>query len=301
MKLEGDFESMEVTAQMVKDLRNVTGAGIMDCKEALKEKNGDIEEAKIYLREKGLSNAAKKAGRAASDGLVESEVASDGRSGVLVEVNCETDFVAKTEDFTALVGKVIAHVKENGTIGKGGVGALEDDVTAAITKLGENILISRGDRFEVPDGQTGAISAYIHPGGAIGVMVELRASSDDVVAKEGFAEMAKDLAMHIAASSPLYLQADQVPGSIIESERAILMAQSKDTGKPEEIVAKIVEGRINKYLKEVCLMDQPFVKDPDQKIQSWMSAKSKELGGEIEISRFARFQRGELSAQEKAE
>ncbi|MBT3352873.1 MAG: elongation factor Ts [Nitrospinaceae bacterium] len=292
---------MEVTAQMVKDLRSVTGAGIMDCKEALKEKDGDLEEAKIYLREKGLSSAAKKAGRAASDGLVESDVASDGRSGVLVEVNCETDFVAKTEDFSALVGKVISHVTENGKIGEGGVEALQGEVTAAITKLGENIVVSRGDKFEVPGGQAGAVSAYIHPGGAIGVMVELHTSSEDVVAKDGFAEVAKDLAMHIAASSPLYLQADQVPGSLIESERAILLAQSQDTGKPEEIVAKIVEGRINKYLKEVCLMDQPFVKDPDQKIQGWMSSKSKELGGEIEISRFARFQRGELSTQEEAE
>lgn len=292
---------MEVTAQMVKDLRNATGAGIMDCKEALKEKDGDLEEAKRFLREKGLSSAAKKAGREASDGLVESEVAPGGRSGVLVEVNCETDFVAKTEDFTSLVDKVISHVKENGPIGEGGAEALQADVSAAIAKLGENILISRGDRYEVPEGQAGAVSAYIHPGGAIGVMVELRAPSDDVVAKEGFAEVAKDLAMHIAASSPRYLEASQVPESVIESERAILMAQSKDTGKPEEIVAKIVDGRINKYLKEVCLMDQPFVKEPDQKIQGWLLAKSKELGGEIEISRFARFQRGELSAQEEAE
>ncbi len=295
---------MEVTAQMVKDLRGMTGAGIMDCKEALREKDGDLEEAKRFLREKGLSSAAKKSGREASDGLVESEVNPDSRSGVLVEVNCETDFVAKTEDFKALVKSALRHVTENG--GKSlppnpGGEALQEKVAEAIAKLGENILISRGERYEIPDGQAGAVCSYIHPGGAVGVLVELRCASDGVAGQDAFAEMAKDLAMHIAASGPKYLSSDLVPESEIESERAILMAQSKDTGKPENIIAKIVDGRIKKYLKEVCLMDQPFVKDSDQTIQVLLEARSKELGEELEVFQFARFQRGELTAQEEAE
>ena len=295
---------MEVTAQMVKDLRSMTGAGIMDCKEALREKDGDLEEAKRFLREKGLSSAAKKAGRETNDGLVESEVNSDARSGVLVEVNCETDFVAKTEDFRALVKNTLSHVKENGGQSlppNPGGETLQEEVAAAIAKLGENILVSRGERYEIPEGQAGAVCSYIHPGGAIGVLVELRCASADVAGQDAFTETAKDLAMHIAASSPKYLTSDLVPNNVIESERAILMAQSKDTGKPENIIAKIVDGRINKYLKEVCLMDQPFVKDPDQTIQALLKAKSKELGEEVEVFQFTRFQRGELTAQEEIE
>ena len=295
---------MEVTAQMVKDLRGMTGAGIMDCKEALREKEGDLDGAVRFLREKGLSNAAKKAGRRASDGLVSSRVNADGRSAVLVEVNCETDFVAKTDVFTGLVDKVIHHVEENGGDSlppNPGGESIQEDVAAAIAKLGENIIASRGERYTLPEGQAGAIGSYIHPGGSIGSMVEVRCGSADTAASAEFAETAKDLAMHIAASSPLYKERDSVPQTVIESERAILLAQSKDTGKPEEIVAKIVNGRINKYLKEVCLMEQPFVKDSDQKIQAWLSSRSKELGDDIEVFQFTRFQRGETSGQEESE
>jgi len=291
---------MEVTAQMVKDLRGMTGAGIMDCKEALREKEGNLEEAVRILREKGLSSAAKKAGREASDGLVDSWVSADGRSGILVEVNCETDFVAKTEDFTQLVKKVIRHVEENGgnSLPPNPRGeSIQEEVIAAIAKLGENIIASRGERYTLPEGQAGTVCSYIHPGGSIGVMVEVRCGSADTVARAEFTETAKDLAMHIAASSPLYMERDQVPKAVIESERAILMAQSKNTGKPEKIVEKIVDGRINKYVKEVCMMEQPFVKNSDQTIQDWLSSRSKELDDSIEVFQFSRFKRGESSGQ----
>jgi elongation factor Ts len=290
---------MEVTAQMVKDLRVKTGAGIMDCKEALRENDGDLDEAVRFLREKGLSSAAKKAGREASDGLVESSVESGGRSGVLVEVNCETDFVAKTDDFQGLVGKVIARVKENGGEGLGE--EMKVEASEAISKLGENIVITRGERYGLPEGAVGRICSYIHPGGAIGVMVDLRCGGEEVAGNAEFAELGRDLAMHIAASSPLYLDREAVPQTVVESERAILIAQSKDSGKPENIIEKMVEGRINKYLKEVCLMDQPFVKDPDQTIKSWLAAHSKDMGEELEISRFLRYQRGEHAGSSETE
>lgn len=295
---------MEVTAQMVKDLRSQTGAGIMDCKEALREKNGDLEEAVRYLREKGLSSAAKKAGREASDGLVENLIASDGRTGVLVEVNCETDFVAKTDDFRGLVDKVAQHVTDNGADSlppNPGGEPVQELLTQTIAKLGENMLVPRAERYQVPDGEAGRVVSYIHPGGAIGVMVELQCSSEDVAGSPEFGEFAKDIAMHIAASNPLYLRSDQVPETVLESERAILIAQSKDSGKPENIIAKMVEGRVNKYLKEISLVDQPFVKDPNQTIQALLSAKSKELGEDLKIARFTRFQRGENAGGGEAE
>ena len=290
---------MEVTAQMVKDLLGKTGAGIMDCKEALRENDGDLDEAVRFLREKGLSNAAKKAGREASDGLVESSVEPGGRLGVLVEVNCETDFVAKTEDLQGLVDKVIARVKENGGEGLGE--AMKEAVSEAISKLSENIVVTRGERYGLPEGAAGRISSYIHPGGSIGVMVDLRCRGEEVAQKTEFAEAGRDLAMHIAASSPLYLERGAVPRTVIDSERAILIAQAKDSGKPENIIEKMVEGRVNKYLKEVCLMDQPFVKDPDQTIKAWLAAHSKGLGEELEISRFLRYQRGEHAGYSETE
>ncbi len=290
---------MEVTAQMVKDLRGRTGAGIMDCKEALRENGGDLDEAVRFLREKGLSSAANKAGREASEGLVESSVEPGGRSGVLVEVNCETDFVAKTEDFLGLVDKVIARVKENGGEGLGE--AMREAASEAISKLGENIVVARGERYGLPEGAAGRISSYIHPGGSVGVMVDLRCAGEEVAQRAEFAQAARDLAMHIAASSPLYIERGVVPRTVIDSERAILIAQAKDSGKPENIIEKMVEGRVNKYLKEVCLMDQPFVKDPDQTIKAWLAAHSKGLGEELEISRFLRYQRGEHAGHSETE
>ncbi len=285
---------MEVTAQMVKELRTRTGAGIMDCKEALKENEGDFEEAVRYLREKGLSSAAKKAGRAASEGQVYASLGEGGRMGVIVEVNCETDFVARTEDFQSLLETVANHAKDNG--GDGLSGALKEVTTEAIAKLGENIIVARGQRLSLEDGDAGKVVSYIHPGGRIGVLLDLRCEAPEKASDSAFAGTAHDLAMHIAASSPQFLSEDQIPEVVLQSEREILLAQQKDSGKPENILEKIVEGRINKYKKEICLLDQLFVKDTDKTVQAYLKDRSAELGEEIRVSSWARFQLGELSA-----
>ncbi len=288
---------MEVTAQMVKELRTRTGAGIMDCKEALKENEGDFEEAVRYLREKGLSSAAKKAGRAASEGQIYASLGEDGRMGAIVEVNCETDFVARTEDFQALLETVAGHVKGNG--GDGLAEALKEVTTESIAKLGENIVLARGERLALGDDGSGKVVSYIHPGGRIGVLLEVGCETCQKAGDAAFAETARDLAMHIAASSPQFLSEDQVPEVVLQSEREILLAQQKDSGKPENILEKIVEGRIKKYKKEICLLDQPFVKDPDKTVQVYLKDRSAELGEEIRVSSWTRFQLGELSASEE--
>lgn len=287
---------MEVTAQMVKELRTRTGAGIMDCKEALKENEGDFEEAVRYLREKGLSSAAKKAGRTASEGQVYASLGEDGRMGVIVEVNCETDFVARTEDFQALLETVANHAKDNG--GENLAEALKEVTTEAIAKLGENIVVARGERLALGNGDSGRVVSYIHPGGRIGVLLEVKCETPGSAGDAAFLETARDLAMHIAASSPRYLSEDQVPEVVLQSEREILLAQQKDSGKPENILEKIVEGRIKKYKKEICLLDQPFVKDPDKTVQAYLKDRSAESGEDIRVSSWARFQLGELSASD---
>lgn len=281
---------MEVTAQMVKELRGRTGAGIMDCKEALREMSGDLEESIRYLRENGLLKAAKKAGREATEGQVSALVADDGQSGVLVEVNCETDFVARTDDFQALVSLVENQVLAEGPESASAEGGpVQAAVAAAIAKLGENIMFGRGERFALDSGEKGKIVFYIHPGGRVGVLVELKSESDSPILDE----VGRDMAMHIAASRPTFIDESGVPGAVLESEREILLAQQKESGKPEEILVKIVEGRLKKYLKEICLLEQPFVKDPDQTVGAVLSAKGKEMGGALSVSRFIRFELGE--------
>ena len=288
---------MEVTAQMVKELRTHTGAGIMDCKEALKENEGNFEEAVRYLREKGLSSAAKKAGRAASEGQIYASLGEDGRMGVIVEVNCETDFVARTEDFQALLETVAGHVNDNG--GDGLAEALKEVTTEAIAKLGENIVVARGERIALGDNDSGKVASYIHPGGRIGVLLDLRCETSEKAGDDAFGETTRDLSMHIAASSPQFLSEDQIPEVVLQSEREILLAQQKDSGKPENILEKIVEGRINKYKKEICLLDQPFVKDTDKTVQAYLKDRSAELGEEIRVSSWTRFQLGELAASDE--
>ncbi len=287
---------MEVTAQMVKELRSQTGAGIMDCKEALRETDGDFEAAVRFLREKGLSSAAKKIGREASEGQVSARVDADGRVGVLVEVNCETDFVAKTEDFQSLVNQVAEHVSVGGPEsldpGNGGQ-PIQEAVTAAIAKLGENILVSRANRFEVQDGTEGRVVSYIHPGGRIGVLVEVECAPNGAAKSEEISDIGKDLAMQVAASNPSFLRRDLVPESSIESERVILRAQQAESGKPEKIIEKIVEGRLEKIFKESCLLEQLFIKDTDQSVQEMLSERAKKLGKEISVTRFVRFKLGE--------
>ena len=272
----------QITAALVKELRERTGAGMMDCKKALTAVEGDMDKAIDFLREKGLAAAAKKAGRIAAEGVVGSFVSADGKIGAIVEVNCETDFVAKTDGFKALVEKIAAHIVATKPADVEALLASELDgqtvealVTACVAKIGEKISVRRFALYEAPEG---VVAAYIHGGGKIGVIVEL---------KGGNAELGKDVAMHVAAANPSYLERSQVPAAELEHEKEVLSEQAKNEGKPEKIIEKMVMGRINKYYKEVCLVDQEFVKDPDQTVGKLVKAAG------AEVLAFSRFQLGE--------
>lgn len=271
-----------ITASMVKELRTSTGAGMMDCKKALTEADGDMAKAVDILREKGLSQAAKKAGRIAAEGAVVSYVSEDGKVGVIVEVNCETDFVGHNEGFQTLAKSIAKQVTVAAPADVDALLASEMDgktvkdlVTEAVAKIGENISVRRFERFESAEGQ---VYSYIHGGGKIGVLVDM---------KGGDAELGKDVAMQVAAANPSYLNRDQVPAVELEHEKTVLSEQARNEGKPEKIIEKMVIGRINKYYKEVCLLDQEFIKDGDLTITKLLKSKG------AEVARFARFQLGE--------
>ena len=272
----------QITAALVKELRERTGAGMMDCKKALSAVEGDMDKAIDFLREKGLAAAAKKAGRIAAEGVVGSFISADGKIGAVVEVNCETDFVAKTDNFKALVEKIAAHIVATKPADLEALMASELDgqtvealVTASVAKIGEKISVRRFALYEAPEG---VVAAYIHGSGKIGVLVEF---------KGGNAELGKDVAMHIAAANPAYLDRTQVPATELEHEKEVLSEQAKNEGKPEKIIEKMVLGRINKYYKEVCLIDQEFVKDPDQSVGKLLK------DNDAEVLAFTRFQLGE--------
>ena len=274
----------QITASLVKDLRERTGAGMMDCKKALTETAGDMDKAIDYLREKGLSKAAKKASRIAAEGIVDTYIDEANKVAVCLEVNCETDFVAKTDDYKALVDSIAKHIAANKPAS---VEALADQtfqgtdkkvsqvVTEAIAKIGEKIDIRRFSIFEYG---TDDIGAYVHGGGRIGVLVELVG---------GNAALAKDVAMHVAAANPGYLERSEVPADVLEHEKTVLSEQARNEGKPEKIIEKMVMGRIQKFYKEVCLVDQEFVKDPDKSISALVKEQN------ATIKRFVRYQLGE--------
>jgi elongation factor Ts len=285
-----------ISAQVVKELREKTGAGMMDCKKALSHTEGDMEKAIEFLREKGLAAAAKKAGRVAAEGIVETFISEDKKVGAMVEFNCETDFVAANEDFIAVAkniakqasassAKTVEELVEEKYIADESV-TIKEAVTALIAKLGENMTVRRFQKFAV---EKGVVQSYIHGGGRIGVLVELACdNSSDVLL-----EVAKDVAMQVAAANPLFLDRNSVDNAAIEKEKEIYRAQALNEGKPEKIVDKMVEGRVQKYLKEVCLVDQVWVKNPDLTITKYLQDKSKEVGAPISIASYARFERGE--------
>ncbi|WP_163192640.1 translation elongation factor Ts [Clostridium thermarum] len=285
-----------ITAQAVKELRERTGAGMMDCKKALSETNGDMEKAIEFLREKGLAAAAKKAGRVAAEGIVDTYVSEDLKNAGIVEFNCETDFVAANEDFTTLAKNLakqastsnassVEQFVEEKYIADNSV-TVKDAVTALIAKLGENMTVRRIAKFSV---EKGLIQSYIHGGGRIAVLVELGCDVVNDVVKE----VAKDIAMQVAAANPLYLDRDSVDIEAIEKEKEIYRVQALNEGKPEKIVEKMVEGRVQKYYKEVCLVEQVWVKNPDYTITKYLQEKSKEVGSPITVNRYVRFERGE--------
>lgn len=272
----------QITAAIVKELRERTGAGMMDCKKALVATEGDMEKAIDFLREKGLSQAAKKAGRVAAEGAVVAYVTEDGQTGAIVEVNCETDFVGKNENFQALAKSIAELIVKTNPADVDALLASEMDgktvkdvVTEAIAKIGENISVRRFVRYESAEGK---VYSYIHGGGKIGVLVDM---------KGGDAELGKDIAMQVAAANPQFLNRNEVPDSELEHEKDILTEQARNEGKPENIIAKMVMGRINKYYKEVCLVDQEFIRDGDLTISKLLKSKN------ADVARFARFQLGE--------
>ena len=283
-----------ITAKSVKELRERTGAGMMDCKKALTETNGDIEKAVEFLREKGLAAAAKKAGRVAAEGLVKTYVSEDSKKASVIEVNCETDFVAANDQFVSFVDKLAKMVVETTatTVEElenqkfDGDQTVKEALTSLIATLGENMTIRRFAKFDV---NNGLVKTYVHGGGRIGVAVELACDTQSPVVEE----VARELCMQVAAANPLYLDESAVDQEAIEKEKEIYRVQALNEGKPENIVEKMVLGRIKKYYKEVCLVDQLWVKDGDKIIKKLLEEKSKEVGSPITISKFVRFERGE--------
>lgn len=279
---------MEITASMVNELRKTTGAGLMDCKKALQETGGDMQKAVDYLRTKGLAAASKKAGRAATEGIVTACVAEDGKSGVLLEVNSETDFVAKNETFQSFVADVAKHILAaaphdvEALLAQPSVAdpskTVQTILTEAIAVIGENIQIRRFERFET----AGVVAAYIHAGGKIGVLVELTGSGE-------LSAVARDVAMHIAAAAPQFVTREEVPADVLEREKEIYRAKARETGKPDTIIEKIIMGQINKFYAEICLVEQQFVKDTDKTVQQYL----KGAGSDVSVVRFARFVLGE--------
>jgi elongation factor Ts len=282
-------EATQISAQMVNDLRASTGAGLMDCKRALVEANGNIDAAVDILRKKGLASAAKKADRAANEGLVASAISADGKSGAIVQVACETDFVAKTDGFKEMVASMASHALANSpadvatmegqTMTSGAT--VKDTIAATVGKLGENMALKK---VQTLSGDV--VASYIHMGGKVGVLVALNSTS----AADEVKTLARDICMHIAASSPVVVSRDQMPAELVAKEKEIATEQA--AGKPAQAIEKIVSGKVNKFYEQNCLLEQPFVKNPDQSITATVEGVAKSTGATISVKSFARFQVG---------
>ena len=285
---------MTITAAEVKKLRDQTGAGMMECKAALTEANGDFEEANTILRKRGLASAAKKAGRTTSEGLIGNRLSADRSTGTLVEVNCESDFVARTDDFQQTVQDIITEIEKAGDAADQAWltdpnGPVQKRLAATIGKLGENMAAPRFVRYS----GKGYVGQYIHMGGKIGVQVEFAGITPDVAGKPELATLVKEVAMQIAASSPGYLSRAAVPADVLEKEKAIYRAQMESSGKPANVIDKIVEGKLGSFYAQVVLTDQPSIRDPKMTVADVIAAASKALGVTIAVSRFARLRVGE--------
>lgn len=289
-----------VTSQMVKELREMTQAGMMDCKKALVASEGDMDKAVEWLREKGLAAAAKKAGRIAAEGVVASYISEDAKVGVIVEVNCETDFVAKTDNFVNFAKNVAKHIAKanpadvdellNQKFVDDETKTITDLVSEATVSIGEKISIRRFARYAT---EMGAVESYIHMGGKIGVLLLVENDNAATLTNDTFKTFYHDVALQIAAAKPSYVRKEEVPTETLDKEREILRAQALNEGKPEKIVDRMVEGRVEKYYKEVCLLEQPFVKDGDKSISKLAAEVAKEIGANLKIVSFERFERGE--------
>ncbi len=307
----------EISAQLVKQLRERTGAGMMECKKALQETNGDLGEAEVVLRKRGIAGASKKESRSTKQGLISSYIGNNGKLGALVEVNCESDFVARTEDFQSLAADIAAHIAEtkpkyvraeeateaeranfkqhealyeqkftkdqNNTVG--------EMVKEKVAKLGENINISRFVVFEISG--NGVIGHYIHTGSQIGVLLEVHTSSGETGSKEEFKHLVRDIAMQIAAANPQFVSKEEIPADVLEKERGIQRDRALNEGKPEKMVDKIAEGRMSKFYEEVCLLEQPFIRENSIAVGELIRTAGSKLGGTISIGRFIRYKVGD--------
>ena len=284
---------MAITAEMVKNLRERTGAGMMECKTALTESNGDVEAAIEYLRKRGLAQAAKRAGRVASEGVVGLKVSDDRTLGVLAEVNCETDFVARNDGFKALVDEITnivytteqpheALVAPDGPIGS--------RITAEIAKVGENMAVPRTARRTAD-----YVGSYSHMGGKIGVLVQVDGVTGEAAASDAFKAFVSELAMHVAAAAPQYTTRAEVPADAVEKEKEIYRAQMAESGKPANVIDKIIEGKLGAFYEQVCLVDQPTIRDPKVKVSQALDTVAKAVGAPLTLKGFARFKVGEAS------
>lgn len=307
----------EITPELVKKLRERTGAGIMDCKRALVAANGDIGEAEIILRKQGIAAAGRKESRSTKQGLIGSFISSDAKLGVLVEVNCESDFVARTEDFQILTADIAAHIAETKPkvvrleevteaeranfkahealyqqrFAKDQNTTVDELVKTKIAKLGENITISRFVVFEV--NAKGVVGNYIHTGGQIGVLLEVNTSSDEVTRKAEFQTLVRDIAMQIAAAAPQCVGKEDVAKEFLEKERDIQRERARGEGKPDKMLDKIVEGRMSKFYEEICLLEQPFIRENTITVGDLIRTAAAKLGGSINVGRFVRYKVGD--------
>ena len=291
---------MNITAGMVKELREMTGAGMMDCKKALTETNGDMDKAVEFLREKGLAAAEKKAGRIAAEGIVDTNVSEDGKVASIVEVNSETDFVAKNDKLKEYVAAVAAQAAKTSAASVEEFleekweldtsKTVKEELSTMISIIGENMNIRR---FEQIKAENGFVASYIHGGGRIGILVEIETTAVNDEVKEA----AKNVAMQIAAMNPKYVKREDIPEDYIAHEKDIIKAQVKNDPsnekKPENIIEKMIEGRLNKELKEICLLDQVYVKDGNMSVGAYLASVSKEAGAPVTVKRFIRYETGE--------
>jgi len=279
----------EITAANVAKLRELTGVGMMECKKALVEAQGNIEAAVDVLRKSGAASAAKKASREAREGVIAQYIAPDGKSGVLVEINCETDFVARNEAFRAFADEIAKKVASNPNIN------LEAEREGAVAKMGENIKFARNARLEVAG--NGLVAAYIHTGAKVGVLVEVAASKPETTSKEEFKQLVKDITLQIAAGFPQVVSRENVPAEVVAKEREIAAQSDRLKGKPAAAMEKILAGVLDKFYQTYCLVDQGFVKrNSEVSVKEHVAQISKQLGDEITIVRFLRFQVGEVAA-----
>ena len=289
---------MNISAGLVKKLREKTGAGMMDCKKALQESDGDVEKAVDHLRKQGIAKAAAKSQRTAREGLIAANISPDKRSGVILELNCETDFVARTDDFKALTQRLIKRAEA--LFSDGGQARLEqmrkdesvsEEINNIIAKLGENINLSRLSALKLAPGTEGKVGVYVHPGDRLGVLVVM--AGDHGTEEEDFSLLLKDMSMQIAAANPSVIEREELPPEALEREREIYSQQAKSEGKPEKIIDRIVSGRMEKYYQDTCLLEQSFIKDQDKTVGELINETARKLGGEIKVQGFLRFRLGE--------